>query len=58
VPHYFRNWRIDDLRTLILNSIAWSAKVEIPAEGIVSSLPDLAHFQPDSVDPKPRRRKP
>ena len=57
VPHYYRNWRIDDLRTLILNCIAWSAKREIPQEGVKSPLPDLAMFEPDSVEPRPRRKK-
>ncbi len=53
IPHYFRNWKIDDLRTLVLNSICWSAGCEIPAEGIRTTLPDLATFEPASVDPKP-----
>jgi hypothetical protein len=58
-PHYFRNWRIDDLRTLILNGIVWSTKGEIPADGVVAPLPDdLAVFQPAAVEPQPRGRKP
>ncbi|MBC8870333.1 MAG: ThuA domain-containing protein [Planctomycetes bacterium] len=57
VPHFFRNWRIDDLRTLVMNSIVWTAKLDVPAEGVKSSLPDLATFKPDSVDPQPRRKR-
>jgi len=57
VPHFFRNWRIDDLRTLVLNSIVWTAKLDVPAEGVKSSLPDLATFKPDAVDPQPRRKR-
>jgi hypothetical protein len=57
VPHYYRNWRIDDLRTLVLNSIVWTAKVEVPNEGVKSSLPDIARFQPDAVEPQLRRKK-
>ena len=57
IPHFYRNWRIDDLRTLILNSICWTAKCEIPVDGIQSSLPDLATFEPASVEPKPRPKK-
>ncbi len=53
IPHYFRNWRIDDLRTLVLNSICWTAKCEIPTDGVKTSLPDLAVFEPDSIEPKP-----
>jgi hypothetical protein len=54
LPHYFRNWRVDDLRTLVLNSIVWSAQAEIPSEGVESSPPELSRFAPTSVDPKPR----
>ena len=57
IPHYFRNWKIDDLRTLVLNSICWSAKCEIPANGVQTSMVDLAAFEPASVEPKPRRKK-
>ena len=46
LPHYFRSWRIDDLRTLVLNAVGWTAKLEIPAEGIRSPVPDLAAFHP------------
>ena len=57
IPHYFRNWQMDDLRTLVLNSICWTAKCEIPEDGIRTSLPDLAKFKPESVEPKPRPKK-
>ena len=57
VPHFFRSWRLDDLRTLVLNGICWTAKIEIPPEGVKSSLPDLATFEPGSVDPRPRPKK-
>ncbi len=57
VPHYYRNWRIDDLRTLVLNSIAWSAKLDVPQEGVKSPLAELAVFKPDAVEPQPRRKK-
>lgn len=57
VPHFFRNWQTEDLRTLVLNAICWSAKCEIPADGVRSKLPDLATFGPASVEPKPRPPK-
>lgn len=57
IPHYYRNWQIDDLRTLVLNSICWTAKVEIPEGGIKTALPDLAAFEPDSVEAKPRPKR-
>jgi type 1 glutamine amidotransferase len=58
LPHYFRSWKIDDLRMLILNSIVWSAQADVPANGVESTLPELATFEPDSVDPRPRPKKP
>jgi type 1 glutamine amidotransferase len=54
LPHYFRNWRVNEMRTLVLNSICWTAKLDVPAEGVQASLPELSTFQPDSVDPQPR----
>ncbi len=57
MPHYLRNWKVDNLRTLVLNAICWTAKLEIPADGVRSTLPDLATFEPASVEPKPRVKK-
>lgn len=53
MPHFFRNWQVDDLRRLILNGIVWTAKLEVPAEGVHSVLPDLATFQQEAPKPKP-----
>lgn len=50
VPHFIGNWKLDDLRTLMINSICWTAKLEIPAEGVQTALPDLSQFQPASVE--------
>jgi len=57
LPHYFRSWKVDDLRMLVLNAIFYSAKAEVPPEGVKSSLPELATFEPASVEPRPRRKK-
>jgi len=57
LPHYFRNWRIGELRTLVLNGIFWTAKVEIPVEGVKAPLPDLSAFNPESLDPRPRPKQ-
>lgn len=37
--HVHSNWMIDDYRKLILNAIAWTAHIEVPAEGIVTPAP-------------------
>ena len=56
MPHFYRNWTNDDLRTLILNAIVWCAKQDIPKEGVKVKLPELANFKPDSVEPGPRKK--
>ena len=38
--HYFANWWIPEFRKLVLNAIAWTAKIEIPPGGIESTLED------------------
>lgn len=38
--HYFANWQHDSYRKLILNAIAWTAKVRIPGEGVQSDYLD------------------
>ncbi len=57
MPHFYRNWRDEDLRKMVLNGIVWSAKLEVPAEGVKTTLPDLAKFEPASVEPLPRPEK-
>jgi type 1 glutamine amidotransferase len=36
--HFHRNWAHDDFRTMMLNALAWTAGVEVPAEGVASSV--------------------
>lgn len=52
MPHFYRSWRIDDFRTLVLNAIVWTAKREVPKAGARVKLPDLATFKPAAVEPK------
>ena len=37
--HYHKNWLDDDFRTVMLNAIAWTAHMDIPATGVASSTP-------------------
>lgn len=37
--HYHRNWQNDQFRTLVLNAIAWTAKLDVPAGGVKSTTP-------------------
>lgn len=54
MPHFFRNWQIDDLRRFILNGIVWTSKLEVPKIGVQTASPALATFKPASVEPKSR----
>jgi hypothetical protein len=48
--HYHKNWGNDDFRKLVLNAIVWTAKAEVPLEGIQSqvTVEDLKQ----NLDPK------
>ena len=37
--HRHFNWKNDDQRKLMLNAIAWIAKLDVPAEGVASKTP-------------------
>lgn len=37
--HYFMNWRNENFRKLVLNAIAWTAGIKIPAAGVYSPKP-------------------
>ena len=52
MPHFYRSWELDDLRTFILNGIVWTAQREVPQAGVACKLPPLAKFSPDALDPK------
>jgi type 1 glutamine amidotransferase len=58
MPHFYKNWRNDDLRRFILNGIVWSAKVDVPAEGVRTAAPALADFGPASIEyvPPPAKK--
>ena len=48
--HAHKNWGNDDFRKLVLNAILWTAKVEIPASGVVSSV--SSDELRENLDPK------
>ena len=57
MPHFYKNWTLDDLRRCILNGIVWTAKREVPATGVQTTLPDLTNFAPVSIEPQPWKPK-
>jgi type 1 glutamine amidotransferase len=59
--HFHKNWGHDDFRKVVLNAILWTAKVDVPASGVSSTLTD-ADLQANLDDkalptPKPRKKK-
>jgi type 1 glutamine amidotransferase len=53
--HYHRNWGNDNFRKLVLNAILWSAKVEVPTDGVKSTV--TADDLEQNLDPKGRKPK-
>lgn len=37
--HFHRNWKDDNFRKLVLNAVAWTAKLDVPADGVVTDTP-------------------
>jgi type 1 glutamine amidotransferase len=52
--HFHKNWANDEFRKLVLNAILWTAKAEVPKDGVQSTVTE-AQLQ-ENLDPKPRRR--
>ena len=59
MPHFYKNWLLEDLRRYLLNGIVWTAKLEVPAEGVKTAPPDLSAFAPLSIEPQswPKKEK-
>jgi type 1 glutamine amidotransferase len=53
--HSHKNWGNPDFRTLVLNAIVWSAKLEVPSQGIKCDVTEDELSQ--NLDPKPQRKK-
>ena len=56
--HFNRNWADENFRKLMLNAILWTAKVEVPADGVKSSVSEAqseANLD-DKSDRKPQAK--
>ena len=53
--HFHKNWGDDNFRKLVLNAILWTAKVEVPKNGVESSVSaeQLAANLDDKRDRRP-----
>lgn len=48
--HYHKNWGNDNIRKLVLNAILWTAKLEVPPNGVASTV--TAEELKQNLDPK------
>ncbi len=56
MPHFYKSWLIDDLRIMILNSIVWCTKLEIPKSGVTTPKPNLASFGAQAIEPPAKKK--
>lgn len=42
--HYHRNWAEPNFRKLVLNGIVWTARLEVPAEGVASTVAAMPRY--------------
>jgi type 1 glutamine amidotransferase len=56
MPHFFKNWKQESLRRLILNGVVWTAQHEVPEQGVQSALNPLESYQPAAVEFSPRQQ--
>lgn len=53
--HFHGNWGIPEFRTLVLNAILWSAKVEVPSSGVKCDVSEEELAK--NLDPKGSRKR-
>ncbi len=53
--HFHRNWAHDDFRTMMLNGLAWTAGVDVPENGVASTV--TAADMAANLDDKPPKKK-
>ena len=53
--HFHDNWQDDNFRKVVLNTMLWIAKVDVPADGVNSSV--SAEELDANLDPKKKNRK-
>ncbi len=50
--HFHNNWQNDSFRKLVLNSIVWTAHVEVPGSGVDSATPTEEDLAANQDEPK------
>ncbi|CAA6689931.1 MULTISPECIES: ThuA domain-containing protein [unclassified Lentimonas] len=54
--HFHKNWQQDDFRKLVLNAVLWTAKGEVPDDGVLSRTPTDAELELNQDYPKPKKK--
>src|SRR5262249_45266639 len=52
--HFHRNWMDDNFRKVALNALLWICKLDVPANGVASSVSEEEIEA--NLDPKPRKK--
>ena len=51
--HFHKNWKDNNFRKVVLNALLWICKMDVPKEGVKSSVSD--EDMKKNLDPKPKR---
>lgn len=54
--HFHKNWQQDDFRKVVLNALAWTAKAEIPENGVPSRPVSDLDLELNQDYPKPKTK--
>ena len=54
--HFHKNWGNENQRKVVLNAILWTAKAEVPAEGVVSTVTE-EDLEKNMDEARPRKPK-
>ena len=55
--HFHKNWQHDDFRKLVLNAILWTARMNVPEQGVPSATPTQQELEANQDYPKPEPKK-
>ena len=52
--HFHKNWADDNFRKIVLNALVWICKMDVPADGVSSTISDADLTA--NLDPKPKKK--
>jgi len=55
--HFHKNWQQDDFRKTVLNALVWTAKGDVPADGVPSRTPTDAELELNQDYPERKPKK-